>query len=93
MRAGDQEHDWLAAVFVADMKVTKAAEEAESDAAVGVEAVAANPVIDLDLSPRRRGFEASVESLEGSAAVKSSVWTLLVVDGAEGIELELEVGE
>jgi hypothetical protein len=45
--AGDEEDDLLAAVLVADMKVAKAAQVAEGDAAAGVEAVAANAVVEL----------------------------------------------
>jgi hypothetical protein len=33
-----------------------------------------------------------MEGLQRSAAVKSAMRSLLVVDGAEGIELELQVG-
>ena len=56
------------------MKVTKAAEVAQGDAAVGVEAVAANAVIDLGLSQGRRGFEASMEGLQRGATIQSSMW-------------------
>jgi len=74
----------LAAPFVADVEVTEAADVAKGDAAVAVETVAANAVIDLRLSRRRRGFETSMESVQGRAAVEGSVGTLLFVDGAEG---------
>jgi hypothetical protein len=58
--AGDQEQDRLAAVLVADVKVTETAEVAEGDATAGVEPVAANAVIDLRLGQRRRGFESGI---------------------------------
>ena len=54
--------------------------------------VVANAVIDRWLGQRRRGFESGIESLQRRAAVKSSMWSLLVIDGAESVELELEVG-
>ena len=93
MSASDQEHYWLAAVLVADVKVTQAAEVVEGDATVGVEAVSANAVVELGLSQGRRGFKASMESLQRGAAIKSSVWSLLFVDGAKGIKLQLQVGK
>ena len=93
MVAGDKEHDCLAAPFVADMEVTEAAEVAKGDAAVAIEMVAANAVIDLRPSQTRRGFETSMESLQWRAAVEGSVGTLLVVDGAEGIKLQLKVSD
>jgi len=83
----------LAAPFVADMEVTEAAEVAKGDAAVAIEMVAANAVIDLRPSQTRRGFETSMESLQWRAAVEGSVGTLLVVDGAEGIKLQLKVSD
>ncbi len=87
MGARDQEDDFLTAPLVADVKVAEAAEVAESDAAASVEAVAANAVIDLRLSQGGGGLETSMESLQRRAAVKSSVGSLLVVDGAERVEL------
>ena len=74
------------------MEMTEPAEVAESDVAFCVEPVARNAVIDLGLSRRWRGFEASIERLQRRAAIEGSVRSLLVVGGAEGIELELEVG-
>jgi hypothetical protein len=47
--AGDQKQDRLAAVLVADVKVTETAEVSEGDATTGVEPVAANAEIDLRL--------------------------------------------
>jgi hypothetical protein len=51
--AGNQKDDLLAPALVADVEMTETAEVAESDAAFGVETVAANAVIDLGLSHRR----------------------------------------
>jgi len=51
--ARDQEHDWLAAVLIADVKVAKTAEIAKGDSAAGIESVAADAVIDLGLSQGR----------------------------------------
>lgn len=34
-----------------------------------------------------------MESLQWSSSVERSMWSLLVVDGAEGIELQLQVGK
>ena len=64
MVAGDQEHDGLAATFVADVKVAKAAQVAEGDAAFGVKTVTPDAVIDLGMCHRRRGLESSVENLD-----------------------------
>src|SRR6202158_2800599 len=89
--AGDQEQDRLAALLVADVKVTETAEVAKGDATAAVEPVAANAVIDLRLGQRRRGFESGIESLQRRASVESSMRSLLVVDGPEGIELELQM--
>lgn len=50
MVAGDQRHDRLSVVLVADVKVAKAAEVAQGDATAAIETVAANAVIDLGLS-------------------------------------------
>jgi hypothetical protein len=77
----------LAAVLVADVKVTETAEVAEGDATAGVEPVAANAVIDLRLGQRRRGFESGIESLQRRAAVQCTMRSLLVIDGAESVEL------
>jgi len=80
-------------VFVTDVEVAYPAEVAEGDAAVGIEAVAANAVIDRRLGQRGGGFEPSVESLQRGAAIESAMPSVLVVDDAKGLELELEVSE
>src|SRR5581483_2257161 len=91
--AGDEEHHRFAAVLVADVEVPETAQVTQRDAAVVVEPVAANAVIDLGLSRGRCRLQAAVESLQWSPAVEGAVWSLLVVDGAKGVELELEVSE
>jgi hypothetical protein len=88
---GNQKDDLLAPALIADVEMTETAEVAESDAAFGVEAVATNAVIDLGWGRGRRGFEARVEGLERRAATKGAMRSQLVIDGAEGIELELEM--
>jgi hypothetical protein len=45
MVAGDEQHDCLATLFVADVEVARAAEVEKGDATVVVEAVAADAVI------------------------------------------------
>jgi hypothetical protein len=79
--ACNEKDDLLAPALVADVEMTKTAEVAESDAAFGVEPVATNAVIDLGLGRRRRGFEASVESLQRGASIESPVRSLLVGSG------------
>jgi hypothetical protein len=47
--AGDQEHDWLATLLVADIEMTEPTGVAEGDAAAGIKTVAADAVIHLRL--------------------------------------------
>src|SRR5207249_10291710 len=73
--------------------VPEAAQVAEGDLAGGVDAV----VADAEVGGRRRrpgpGLEAGVEGDQGCASVEGAVWALLVVVGAEGVELSLQEWE
>jgi hypothetical protein len=51
--AGDEEHDRLAAMLIADMEMAEPAEKAEADSTAAIESVAADAVIDLGLSQTR----------------------------------------
>ena len=77
----------------ADRDVAELAEVAEGDLAGGVDAVVANPVMGRCLGQNGLGLDASVESHKRASSVECAVGSVVVVVLAEGVELELEVGE
>jgi len=66
--AGDQEVGLAVAVLGADADVAEFAEVADGDAAVGVDAVVANPVVGWAGGLDRSGFEAGAEDGQGVSA-------------------------
>ena len=93
MLVGDQEGDGLAAVVSADADVVQAAQVAEGDAPCLVDAVVADAVVGWWWATDGTGLDARVEGVQGRVAVQRAVRAMLVVVGAEGVELGLEHGE
>jgi hypothetical protein len=77
----------------ADGDVTEAAEVAEGDPAAAVDAVVPDAEVGGRGGRLGPGLEAGLEGDQGSPAVEGAVWALLVVVGAEGVELKLEEGK
>jgi hypothetical protein len=90
---GDQQGDGLVFVGTADPDVVEAAEAADSDPAGLVDAVVADAIVGGRGCDGRSGLDACVEGVHRRVAVERAVWPVLVVVGAEGVELRLEDGD
>ena len=90
---GDQEMDGFAAVSPADADVVEAAEVAEGGLAGLVDAIVADAEVGLGGGADGVGFEAGVEGDQWGLAAEGPMGPEVVVEGAEGVELELELGE
>jgi len=75
----------------ADADVAQAAEVAESDGAVAVDAVMADAVLDAGLVGRGTSFDPCGEGGSRRPTVQCAAGVVVV--GPEGVELDLEVDE
>src|SRR6266699_2733053 len=73
--------------------MSQSAEVSNGDAAAAVELVTTDSVLNRWGEQSRAGFQPSLEGLEWSAPIDRSMWSLLVVVRAEGVELELKMSE
>ena len=83
----------MVSVGVADADVAQAAEVAESDGAVAVDAVMADAVLDAGLVRCGTSFDPCGEGGRWRPTVQCAMRAGVVVVGPEGVELGLEVGE
>jgi hypothetical protein len=90
---GDEEVDEFAAVGSADADVVEAAEVAEGDLAGLVDVVVAHPEVGGGARIGRVSVKAGGEDHERGLPRQGPVRPVVVVVGAEGVELELELGE
>ena len=91
--AGDEEMYLAISVNGADSNVAEAAQVAEGDAAVGIDAVLADAIVGGPVEGLRPGLELGVEDRQWRLTAESAVWATLVVVLPEGVELGLENGQ
>lgn len=85
----DEDEDLPSGVGAADAEVVEFAGTAEGEFAELVDRVVANTVVGAKRLPCGGGFDGRGVGLCGGDAGQGSVWSLLVIDGAEPIELGL----
>jgi hypothetical protein len=87
---GHEEVDGQAAVVGAEADVVEPAQVAEGDDPGLVDTVVADPIVSEWFGDVGPGLDAGVEGMQGRVAVEGAMGAVLVVVGAEGIELSLE---
>jgi hypothetical protein len=89
---GDEEDDGGWGVGSSEADVVEAAVVAEGDPAGGVDAVAADPPVDVGVAGRGAGFGSGPVDDAGWGVVgQGPVGSLLVVEGDEGVEQALQL--
>jgi hypothetical protein len=83
----------VVAVSPAEADVVEAAEVAEGDRPGLVDPVVTDPEVGLGGGADGVGLEAGGEGDQWGLAVERPVGPVVVVEGAEGVELELELGD